>query len=60
MFRNFRLLSKVCLRHADTRMTRGAYAHLAPSYVAANFPRLELSSDSKVIPMRCDPRIRNA
>jgi hypothetical protein len=66
MFRNFRLLSKVCvLSHAETRMTEMHYAHLAPSYVAetirANFPRLELSSDVKVIPMRCDrSRIRNA
>jgi integrase len=53
------------LGHADTRMTEKHYAHLAPSYVAdtirANFPRLELSSDSQVIPIRRERRqIRNA
>ena len=53
------------LGHADTRMTEKHYAHLAPSYVAqtirANFPRLELSGDAQVIPMRRDrSRAQNA
>ena len=41
------------LGHADTRMTEKHYAHLAPSYVAqtirANFPRLNLEGDAKVV-----------
>ena len=41
------------LGHADTRMTEKHYAHLAPSYVAqtirANFPKLDLDADSKVV-----------
>lgn len=44
------------LGHADTRMTEKHYAHLAPSYVAqtirANFPALDLSADSKIVPLR--------
>lgn len=44
------------LGHADTRMTEKHYAHLAPSYVAqtirANFPVLNLSEESQVVPLR--------
>jgi integrase len=44
------------LGHADTRMTEKHYAHLAPSYIAqtirANFPVLNLASESQVVPLR--------
>jgi hypothetical protein len=44
------------LGHADTRMTEKHYAHLAPSYVAqtirANFPKLEITKDRTVVPLR--------
>jgi integrase len=44
------------LGHADTRMTEKHYAHLSPSYVAqtirANFPVLNLSEESQVVPLR--------
>ena len=44
------------LGQADTRMTEKHYAHLAPSYVAqtirANFPVLNLSEESQVVPLR--------
>ncbi|MBR1255177.1 site-specific integrase [Bradyrhizobium sp. AUGA SZCCT0240] len=44
------------LGHADTRMTEKHYAHLAPSYIAqtirANFPKLEITKDRKVAPLR--------
>jgi integrase len=44
------------LGHQDTRMTERHYAHLAPSYVAetirAQFPRLGIADQSKIIPMR--------
>jgi integrase len=53
------------LGHADTRMTEKHYAHLAPSYVAqtirANFPRLGLSGEPQIIPIRQSAfRSRNA
>jgi integrase len=44
------------LGHADTRMTEKHYAHLAPSYVAqtirANFPRFDIATESRVVPIR--------
>lgn len=40
----------------DTRMTEKHYAHWAPSYIAqtirANFPVLNLASESQVVPLR--------
>ena len=47
------------LGHADTRMTEKHYAHLSPNYVAdtirANFPKLDLSGPSSVVPLRPGP-----
>src|SRR5262245_60293361 len=44
------------LGHADTRMTKKHYAHLAPSYVAdtirAHFPTLGIAGESAVTTLR--------
>jgi len=46
--------------HADTRMTKKHYAHLAPSYVAdtirAHFPTLGIAGDSTVTALESGKR----
>jgi hypothetical protein len=61
---NVKLMSEVApmgvvaaqLGHADARMTEKHYAHLGPSYVAqtirANFPRLGITDEVNVVPIR--------